>query len=130
MRGKPEFCLAVVLIIISTAGGGLGSIRPRTLLTKISTLTSRIPGSGMDQGLTLPLFGYDGGGSFSLLVCVGEEQQQCCRTGKLNTEDDNWELGQVDWFVGRVGWATGDLSRLVDALSIVTIIVANRCRAG
>ena len=102
MRGKTEFSLTVVLIIISTAGGGLGSvgsIRPRTLLTKISTLTSRIPGSGMDQGLTLPLFGYDGGGSFSLLVCVGEHQ--CCRTGKLNTEDDNWELGQVDWFVGR-----------------------------
>ena len=21
------------------------------------------------------------------------------RTGKLNTEDNNWELGQTDWFV-------------------------------
>ena len=25
----------------------------------------------------------------------------CCDTGTLNTEDDNWELGQTDWFVGR-----------------------------
>ena len=99
MREKSEFYLYVVLIIISTAGGERASVRPRTLLTKISPRTSRVPGSGMDQGLTLPVFGYDGGGSYSLLVCVGETQ--CCRTGKLNTEDDNWELGQVDWFVGR-----------------------------
>jgi len=27
--------------------------------------------------------------------------ESCCETGQLNTEDDNWELGQVDWFVGR-----------------------------
>ena len=95
MRGKAELYLYVI-VIISTAGGGLGSIQPTTLLTKISTRTSRIPGSGMDQGLKF--FGYDSGGSFSMTVCVGG---RCCYTGKLNTEDDNWELGQVDWFVGR-----------------------------
>jgi len=25
----------------------------------------------------------------------------CISTGTLNTEDNNWELGQTDWFVGR-----------------------------
>jgi len=26
---------------------------------------------------------------------------RCCSAKELNTEDNNWELGQVDWFVGR-----------------------------
>lgn len=62
-------------------------------LTKISTRTSTIPGSGMDTGGW-----FSGGGSFSMRICQGNS---CCETGNLNTEDDNWELGQVDWFVGR-----------------------------
>ena len=26
---------------------------------------------------------------------------QCCQTGPLNTDDDNWERGEVNFFVGR-----------------------------
>ena len=57
------------------------------LVTKISTRTSTIPGSGMDSGGW-----FDTGGSFSLRIC---QEFECCDTGFLNTEDDNWELGQV-----------------------------------
>ena len=57
------------------------------VVTKISTRTSTIPGSGMDSGGW-----FDTGGSFSLRICQG---LNCCDTGPLNTEDDNWELGQV-----------------------------------
>jgi hypothetical protein len=29
------------------------------------------------------------------------DRQCALSTGVLNTEDNNWELGQTDWFVGR-----------------------------
>jgi hypothetical protein len=29
------------------------------------------------------------------------DRQCVLSTGVLNTEDNNWELGQTDWFVGR-----------------------------
>ena len=43
-------------------------------LTKISTRTSTIPGSGMDTGGW-----FSGGGSFSMRICQGN---RCCETGR------------------------------------------------
>ena len=51
----------------------------------------------MDQA-SIRFFGLSNGGSYSLIICSGIE---CCTTGILDTKDNNWELGQVDWFVGR-----------------------------
>merc|ERR1711962_110228 len=67
------------------------------LVSKISTLTSSIPGSGMDKP-SVSFFGYSNGGTWSMELC---SEEGCCHTGVLNTEDNNWELGQVDLFVGR-----------------------------
>lgn len=66
-------------------------------ISKVSTKTSSIPGSGMDKP-AISLFGWKNGGTYSLTICQGE---RCCKTEELNTEDNNWELGQIDWFVGR-----------------------------
>jgi len=66
-------------------------------ISKISTKTSSIPGSGMDKP-GISLFGWSNGGTYSVMLC---QNGRCCSTRKLNTEDNNWELGQVDWFVGR-----------------------------
>jgi len=72
-------------------GGGGG--RAPFHVTKLSALTSTVSGSGMDKP---GLFGW-GGGIFSIRLC---SQGECCVTPHLNTEDNNWELGQVDMFVG------------------------------
>ena len=66
----------------------------KDVITKISTRTSIIPGSGMDSDISF--LGLDTGGGFEMRLCGGETRF-CCQTGELNTEDDNWELGQVDW---------------------------------
>ena len=29
-----------------------------------------------------------------------QDEDRCCETGKLKTEDNNWEKGQVNYFVG------------------------------
>ena len=29
-----------------------------------------------------------------------QDENRCCETGKLKTEDNNWEKGQVNYFVG------------------------------
>ena len=65
-------------------------------VTQISTKTSPIPGSGMDSCGMWSLFCSDG--RFSVKIC---QSGVCCDTGALNTEDNNWELDQTDWFVGR-----------------------------
>eukprot|EP00092_Neocalanus_flemingeri_P033105 GFUD01036000.1.p1 GENE.GFUD01036000.1~~GFUD01036000.1.p1 ORF type:complete len:509 (-),score=111.87 GFUD01036000.1:306-1832(-) len=65
-------------------------------ISKISTKTSSIPGSGMDKP-GISLFGWSNGGSYSVTLC---QDRRCCVTEELNTEDDNWEVGHVDWFVG------------------------------
>ena len=54
-------------------------------------------GDGMDGGK----FGNQnwGGGRFSFKLCF-QDESRCCETGKLKTEDDNWEKGQVNYFVG------------------------------
>ena len=31
---------------------------------------------------------------------VFQDEDRCCETGKLKTEDNNWEKGQVNYFVG------------------------------
>ena len=41
----------------------------RDVMTKVSTLTSTIPGSGMDSGFSF--FGVDTGGGFELRICSG-----------------------------------------------------------
>ena len=92
MQANTLLSLYIVMVISVRA---LTSLKQNFSLTKISALTSRIPGSGMDQGITI--FGYDSGGSFSVMIC---QREKCCSSGQLNSEDDNWELGQVDWFVG------------------------------
>ena len=52
-------------------------------------------GDGMDGGI----FGMRalGGGQFSIDIF----QDENCNTGYLNTEDNNWEVGEVNYFVGR-----------------------------
>ena len=82
------FCLLFVITV---------KITNAEYVSKISTRTSTIPGSGMDSGSSFVEF-FSGGGRYSLKVC---QNSRCCETGRLNTEDDNWELGQVDWFVGK-----------------------------
>ena len=54
-------------------------------------------GDGMDGGT----FGNKnwGGGRFSFKLCF-QDESRCCETGKLKTEDNNWEKGQVNYFVG------------------------------
>jgi len=69
-------------------------------ISKISLKNSDLPGSGMDQS-SMSFFGFSNGGSFSVEICsVSGDYDRCCSTGVLDTQDDNWELGQVDWFVG------------------------------
>ena len=63
----------------------------KDVITKISTKTSTIPGSGMDSDFSF--FGLDTGGGFEMRLCWG--QAGCCQTGELNTEENNWELGRV-----------------------------------
>ena len=52
-------------------------------------------GDGMDGGF----LGNKnwGGGRFSFKFCF---QNNCCGTGILKTEDDNWEKGEINYFVG------------------------------
>lgn len=54
-------------------------------------------GDGMDGGVLRNV--HLGGGRFELKICSGEKS--CCSTGYLNTEDDNWQRGEVNYFVGR-----------------------------
>ena len=63
----------------------------KDVITKISTKTSTIPGSGMDSDFSF--FGLDTGGGFEMRLC--RDQTGCCQTGELNTEENNWELGIV-----------------------------------
>jgi len=91
------------------------------LVTKVSTRTSTIPGSGMDSGGW-----FDTGGSFSLRIC---QEFECCDTGFLNTEDDNWELGQVDWFVGRQIGVCHNLE-LSDKSSVMVTLQHSGSNAG
>ena len=55
-------------------------------------------GDGMDGRL----FGYRtwGGGGFSLELCFQKNGNHCCETGNLNSNDDNWGKGQVNYFLG------------------------------
>jgi len=75
----------------------LSSVQADFSVRKLETLTSKKPGSGMDQA-TIQIFGYQNGGAYSVTLC---NEVECCRTGQLDTQEDNWELGQVDWFVGQ-----------------------------
>ena len=54
-------------------------------------------GDGMDGGF----LGHQnwGGGRFRFKFCFLEEHR-CCETENLNTDDDNWEKGHVNYFVG------------------------------
>lgn len=52
-------------------------------------------GDGMDGGFLRNQFW--GGGRFNFEICRGFV---CCQTGNLNTDDDNWEVGEVNFFVG------------------------------
>ena len=54
-------------------------------------------GDGMDGGF----LGHQnlGGGRFKFKFCFLEENR-CCQTENLNTDDDNWEKGHVNYFVG------------------------------
>ncbi|XP_023336799.1 uncharacterized protein LOC111707845 isoform X2 [Eurytemora carolleeae] len=68
------------------------------VIRKLEMKTSNIPGSGMDkQNNILSFLGFGSGGEYSITICNND---RCCRTGMLNTEDNNWEVGQTDWFVG------------------------------
>ena len=80
-------------------------------VTKLSAMTSTVPGSGMDSEGAFSFLGLDTGGSFAVEICqvmmmmmmvmmmlmmvMTWQGARCCNTGSLNTEDDNWELGQV-----------------------------------
>ena len=70
-------------------------------LRVMKVVMSSDPHSGMDGGmLGKRVFGY--GGDFDMTICspsIGEKQM-CCETGELNTNDNNWELGETNFFVG------------------------------
>ena len=52
--------------------------------------------NGMDGGLWgIKAFG---GGRFQFEIC---QQHKCCQTSNLDTEDDNWEKYEVNYFVGK-----------------------------
>merc|ERR1719215_633425 len=52
-------------------------------------------GDGMDGGILRNKFW--GGGRFSFALKSGNNE---CETGYLNTEDNNWQKGEVNYFVG------------------------------
>ena len=58
--------------------------------------------SGMDGGMFgKRWFGY--GGDFEMTICsnsVADEHKNCCKTGELNTADNNWEKGETNYFIG------------------------------
>lgn len=54
-------------------------------------------GAGMDGGVWRVMF--LGGGRFSIDICSGSTQS-CCTTNHLNTKDDNWQRGEINYFVG------------------------------
>jgi len=80
----------LVYLVTCQAENRLFSIR------KLETLTSTLKGSGMDKP-SFHLFGLSNGGTYSVEIC---DDHHCCRSDFLNTEDNNWNLGQTDWFVG------------------------------
>ena len=55
-------------------------------------------GDGMDGGFMRNR--NWGGGRFNFQFCF-LNTNQCCQTGNLDTDDDNWEKGHVNYFVGR-----------------------------
>jgi hypothetical protein len=55
-------------------------------------------GDGMDGGFIKNQ--NWGGGRFSFKLCFLEMENQCCDTKNLNTKDNNWEQGEVNYFVG------------------------------
>ena len=56
-------------------------------------------GDGMDGGfMDIKFFG---GGEFEFEICVINQPKNCCQTGELNSEDNNWEEGEVNYFIGR-----------------------------
>lgn len=67
-------------------------------VSRITSLTSTTPGAGMDKPSSFFSLFSSTGGEFSVRLC---SEGSCCQTGALNTEDDNWELGQVDQFIGQ-----------------------------
>ena len=55
-------------------------------------------GDGMDGGfMDIKFFG---GGEFEFEIC-NLKPKNCCQTGELNSEDNNWEVGEVNYFIGR-----------------------------
>ena len=69
-----------------------------TLLRTLRIQMGNKNGDGMDGGVFRKKDW--GGGRFSLKFCFPEIENQCCETGTLNTDDDNWEQGEVNYFVG------------------------------
>ena len=70
-------------------------------LRVMKVVMSNDPHSGMDGGMFgKRVLGY--GGDFDMTICSssGGEKQYCCKTGELNTSDDNWELGETNYFIG------------------------------
>lgn len=57
-------------------------------------------GAGMDGGTMGFLF--LNGGKFKIKLCpsFSSLNNQCCETNWLNTDDDNWERGEINFFVG------------------------------
>ena len=77
------------------------SIASSYKLRVMKVVMSNDPHSGMDGGmLGKRVFGY--GGDFDMTICSSSdgENEECCKTGELNTSDDNWELGETNYFIG------------------------------
>merc|ERR1711971_1504948 len=56
-------------------------------VSRISTLTSTVPGSGMDGGGFFSFF--SSGGEFSVMLCSGlDSRPRCCRTDVLDNDDN------------------------------------------
>ena len=111
MLGKDLLVLVITILFMALPTSSAFKI------SRISTLTSTIPGSGMDSG---GFFSFlSSGGEFSVKLCSGPDNNpRCCWTDVLDNDDNNWELGQVDTFMGRrqigscVDFEIGDNLRL------------------
>ena len=97
----------VTLLLISLLlGSTLANVETQLKILKVKTGSNN--GDGMDGGFMRNK--NWGGGRFSFTFKNPDGQE--CQTGILNTDEDNWEVGETNFFVGRqIGGCNGfDLS--------------------
>jgi len=85
---SPSKLWRLVIVLVGVTAAAVECFNLRVMRLKMSNDEH----AGMDGGH----FSY---GEFYMKICSG--QNYCCTTGKLNTEDNNWERGEQNFFIGR-----------------------------